>query len=98
MTKQEITTKQQLEQVVQELRGLNIMREELENEVKALENSIIAYMTEHGLDTEMTADSKITYKSQTRETVNKDEVKKLLSEEDYQKVSKVSVYNVLRIK
>lgn len=98
MTKQEIATKQELEQVVQELRGLKIMREELDNEVKALENSIIAYMTEHELDTEMTSDSKITYKPQTRETVNKDEVKKLLSEADYQRVSKVSVYNVLRIK
>ena len=98
MTKQEIKTKQELEQIVQELRGLKIMREELDNEVKALENSIIAYMTEHELDTEMTTDSKITYKPQTRETVNKDEVKKLLSKEDYQKVSKVSVYNVLRIK
>ena len=98
MTKQEIKTKQELEQIVQELRGLKIMREELDNEVKALENSIIAYMTEHELDTEITTDSKITYKPQTRETVNKDEVKKLLSEEDYQRVSKVSVYNVLRIK
>ena len=98
MTKQEIKTKQELEQIVQELRGLKIMREELDNEVKALENIIIAYMTEHELDTEMTSDSKITYKPQTRETVNKDEVKKLLSEEDYQRVSKVSVYNVLRIK
>ena len=98
MTKQEIKTKQELEQIVQELRGLKIMRKELDNEVKALENSIIAYMTEHELDTEMTSDSKITYKPQTRETVNKDEVKKLLSEADYQRVSKVSVYNVLRIK
>ena len=98
MTKQEITTKQELEQIVQELRGLKIMCEELDNEVKALENSIIAYMTEHELDTEMTSDSKITYKPQTRETVNKDEVKKLLSKEDYQRVSKVSVFNVLRIK
>lgn len=32
-----------------------------------------------------------------RETVNKDEVRKMLSDEDYQKVSKTSVYPVLRI-
>lgn len=32
-----------------------------------------------------------------RETVNKEEVKKLLSEDDYAKVSKVSSYPVLRI-
>ena len=34
---------------------------------------------------------------QTRETVNKEEVKKLLSEKDYQKVIKSSTYPVLRI-
>ena len=33
----------------------------------------------------------------SRETVDKAEVKKLLDDEDYQKVSKVSVYPVLRI-
>ena len=32
-----------------------------------------------------------------RETVNKDEVKKLLSKDDYTKVSKVSRYQSLRI-
>lgn len=40
---------------------------------------------------------KATYSEQTRETVDKAEVKGLLSEEDYQKVSKVSRYKVLRI-
>lgn len=34
---------------------------------------------------------------QTRETVDKAEVKKLLSDEDYQKVIKTSTYPVLRI-
>ena len=40
---------------------------------------------------------KATLSSQERETVDKKEVKKLLSAEDYLKVSKVSVYPVLRI-
>ncbi len=40
---------------------------------------------------------KATYSPQEREDVDKAEVKKLLSDEDYQKVSKVSRYNVLRI-
>ncbi len=40
---------------------------------------------------------KATLSKGERETVDKAEVKKLLSDEDYQKVSKVSVYPVLRI-
>lgn len=40
---------------------------------------------------------KATLSSVERETVNKDEVKKLLSKDDYAKVSKVSKYQSLRI-
>ena len=40
---------------------------------------------------------KATLSVQERESVDKTEVKKLLSKEDYKKVSKVSVYPVLRI-
>ena len=40
---------------------------------------------------------KATLSVQERESVDKAEVKKLLSAEDYQKVSKVSTYPVLRI-
>lgn len=40
---------------------------------------------------------KATLSNQERETVDKAEVKKLLSKEDYEKVSKTSTYPVLRI-
>ena len=40
---------------------------------------------------------KATYSPQERETVDKEEVKKLLSKEDYAKVSSISRYSVLRI-
>ena len=40
-------TKTELEQKVQELRSLKAMKEELENEVKAVEYEVILYMTEH---------------------------------------------------
>ena len=40
---------------------------------------------------------KATLSTQERESVDKKEVKKLLSAEDYLKVSKVSIYSVLRI-
>ena len=40
---------------------------------------------------------KATLSEGSRETVDKAEVKKLLGDKDYQKVSKVSYYNVLKI-
>ena len=46
-------TKTELEQKVQELRSLKAMKEELENEVKAVEHEVILYMTEHNLDSEI---------------------------------------------
>ena len=41
---------------------------------------------------------KATYSPQSRETVDKEEVKKLLNAEQFKMVSKISVFNVLRIK
>ena len=41
--------------------------------------------------------SKATLSEQCRETVDKAEVKKILNDEDYRKVSKISTYPVLRI-
>ena len=40
-------TKKELESKVQELRSLKAMKEELENELKAVEHSIIEYMVEN---------------------------------------------------
>lgn len=54
-------TKVELEKKVQELRSLKAMKEELENEVKDAERQIIEYMTENGIDTEITDTAKITY-------------------------------------
>ena len=65
-------TKKELESKVQELRGLKTMKEELENELKAVEREIISYMIENEIDTEITDTAKITYKPQSRTTLDKD--------------------------
>ena len=89
-------TKKELESKVQELRSLKAMKEELENELKAIEHSIIEYMTENKLDTEITDTAKITYESQTRTTLDKKRLEEDLgSLEEYEKNTSV---NVLRIK
>ena len=45
-------TKKELESKVQDYRSLKAMKAELEDELSAIERSIIDYMTENGIDTE----------------------------------------------
>lgn len=90
-------TKKELESKVQELRGLKAMKEELENELKAVENSIISYMTENGIDTEITDTAKITYKPQSRTTLDKEKLADILGD-GLKPFEKVSFFNVLRVK
>lgn len=90
-------TKSELEKKVQELRSLKAMAEELTNEAKDAERQIIEYMTEKGIDTEITDTAKITYKPQERRTLDKDKLTEILGE-DLKPFEKVTEYNVLRIK
>lgn len=90
-------TKQELEKKVNELRSLKAMKEELENEVKAAEQEIISYMNENGIDTEITDTAKITYKPQSRTSLDKEKLSEILGE-DLKPFEKVSIFNVLRIK
>lgn len=90
-------SKNELEKKVQELRSLKAMAEELENEVKSAEREIIEYMTENGIDTEITDTAKITYKSQSRTTLDKEKLTEILGE-DLKPFEKTTTYSVLRIK
>lgn len=90
-------TKTELEQKVQELRSLKAMKEELENEVKAVEHEVILYMTENNLDSEITDSAKITYKEQSRTTLDKDKLKDILGD-DLKPFERTTSYNVLRIR
>lgn len=89
-------TKLELEEKIQEIRRYKAMAEEAAEIQKALEREVIAYMVENGLDTEITDTAKITYKLQTRATLDKKRLEEDLgSLEEY---TKVTEYNVLRIK
>lgn len=72
------------------------MKEELENELKAVEYSIIEYMTENELDTEFVPNAKITYKPQSRTSLDKEKLSEVL--EDLKPFEKTTSYNVLRVK
>lgn len=101
-------TKKELNEMVAEIRSLKALKEETEDAIKALENEVISFLEEteecEALDKKgnpirryIGTNYKVTYAWQSRETVDKVEVKKLLNDEDYQKVSKISTYPVLRI-
>ena len=94
---------------MEEIQSLKRLKEETEDAIKALEAEVINFLKENEADCKTTNKSgkeilqfignvhKATLSDQSRETVDKAEVKKLLSDEAYQKVIKTSSYPVLRI-
>ena len=90
-------TKNELEQKVAELRSLKALKEETDNELKAMEREIINYMTENGLDEEITDTAKITYKPQSRTTLDRGKLTEILGD-DLKPFEKITTYSVLRIK
>ena len=89
--------KVELESKVQELRSLKALKEETENELKAVEREIISYMVENGIGTEITDTAKITYKPQSRTTLDKEKLTEILGD-DLKPFEKTTTYNVLRVK
>ena len=103
-----ITTKE-MNKKMEERKSLQMQLKKMEDDIKALDMDIIEYLMENMNDC-LTTNSKgkeilrfignlckATYTPQERETVDKEEIKKLLSEKDYQKVRKVSCFSVLRV-
>ena len=89
--------KAELESKVQELRSLKALKEETENELKAIEREIISYMVENGIDTEITDTAKITYKPQSRTSLDKEKLTEIFGD-DLKPFEKTTTYNVLRVK
>lgn len=89
-------TKMELEEKIKDIRKYKAMAEELINIQRSLEAEVIEYMKENDLDMEMTSDAKITYKSQERRTLDKKALENDLG--DLSEYTKVTTYNVLRIK
>lgn len=102
-------TTAEMNKKMEEIKSLKMLKQETEDNIKALEREVIEYLSENEDDCKATNSKgkeilqfigdmcKATYTPQERETVDKEEVKKLLSVQDYQKVSKVSYYSVLRV-
>ena len=90
-------TRAELEKKIEELRSLKALKEETENELKALEYEVISYMKENELTEEITNTAKIPYKPQSRTTLDKEKLTEVLGD-DLKPFEKVTTYSVLRIK
>ena len=89
-------TKKELENKINELRSLKALQRETADVANAIEVEIIDYMKENNLDTEITDTATVTYKSQTRRTLDKKRLEEDLGDlTDYEKVT---TYSVLRVK
>ena len=102
-------TTAEMNKKMEERKSLQMRLKKMEDDIKALDTDIIEYLMEN-LNDCLTTNSKgkeilqfignickATYSPQERETVDKEEVKKLLNDKDYQKVKRVSYYSVLRV-
>ncbi len=89
-------SKREFIEKVEELRSFQTLAKEAEDKADSLKVDIITYMKENNLDTEYTDNNTITYKPQTRKTLDKKKLENKLGDlSDYEKVT---TYNVLRVK
>ena len=102
-------TAAEMNEKMEERKRMQMRLKKMEDDIKALDTDIIEYLMEN-LNDCLTTNSKgkeilqfigdmcrATYSPQERETVDREEVKKLLGSEGYQTVRKVSYYSVLRV-
>jgi len=101
-------TVKEMNEAMEAIQEWKRVKEEAEANITALNMKVIEFLEE--TEACQTVDKKgnpvlkfigsmckATYSWASRETVDKAEVKKLLSDKEYQKVSKVSIYQVLKV-
>ena len=102
-------SKADLDQRIRKIRNLKMLRAKVDEAIDMFEAEVIDFLQEtpecqttdkkgKSILQYIGTDYKATYAEQSRETVDKAEVKKMLCEEDFQKVRNVTFYHVLRIK
>ena len=68
----------ELNTVARDLKELRLMAEQLDAEIRTLEDAIKAHMTEHTVDTLITTDVKITWRTVTSSRIDTAALKKQL--------------------
>ena len=102
-------SKSDLDQRIKKIRNLKMLKAKVDEALELLEAEVIDFLQEnpecHVTDKKgkpvlqyVGADYRAAYAEQSRETVDRAGVKKLLCEDDFQKVSRVTFYYTLRIR
>ena len=89
-------TRKEMDSKINEIRQLKAMKEELEQNLLALQNEVIEYFKVNELEEVIGDNFKATYKIQSRETLDKKRLEADLG--DLSEYTKVTSYPVLRIK
>lgn len=102
-------TVKEMNEAMQAIQEWKRVKEEAEANITALNVKVIEFLTENEAECKTVNKKgkeilqyigtifKATLSKMERETVDKEEVRKLLSEEEYQKISKTSIYPVLKV-
>ena len=102
-------TLEEMNKTMAEIKEWERIKEQAEDNITGLKAMVIEFLKENEATCKATNDKgkeilrfvgnvhKATLSEQERETVDKKEVKKILSTDDYLKVSKISTYAVVRI-
>ncbi|MCI8920218.1 MAG: hypothetical protein HFH29_16070 [Eubacterium sp.] len=102
-------SKADLDQRIKKIRNLKMLKAKVDEALEQFEAEVIDFLQEnpecHVTDKKgkpvlqyVGANYRATYAEQSRETVDRAGVKKLLCEDDFQKVSRVTFYHTLRIR
>ena len=102
-------SKSDLDQRIKKIRNLKMLKAKVDEALEQFEAEVIDFLQEnpecHVTDKKgkpvlqyVGADYRATYAEQSRETVDRAGVKKLLCEDGFQKVSRVTFYHTLRIR
>ncbi len=88
--------KNELTNHIEEIRRYKALEEEARNIRTALEREVIEYLEENKLSEEYIGNAKISYKQQSRTSLNRDELFKVLGD-NLKNYERVTSYSVLRI-
>ncbi|MCQ2753839.1 MAG: hypothetical protein MJ231_02200 [bacterium] len=90
-------TTEELAKAVKTVREYEALKKQTEKIIEDNKEILKQFMDGEQLEKYVGDDFKLSYKDATRETLSKDVVKSLLSEEDFLKAVKISSYKALRI-
>lgn len=87
-----------IEELIQEHLEIKKRIDELNNRDEAIKAEIKLFLTEEGIDKfEDTSGNLVSYKEQSRESLDKDKVRSLIGDIQFKEVVKVSTFGVLKI-